>query len=339
MEYILHLKFIALHTAITTHNEVFLYASTLLTCNSNNWYFHHDRIHGTNANGLLHLQMLILIGQKHEYNSSIDWSIVALKISLEVKRFNGEIFDVKISFDLTPVPKTWANFRFFPSLRSFLSRFKRWLSPIERYTMIGFEWHSFELCRRYTKCHSNRNLFRLIQIKMIECHTHKCVCITNAHYKQSASSEARKSNRICMHWNSVLLDSNYRIYFECSTDGKTKITSNSIFKARHCDCDYVNGKCSHRHMNCIIFGKPIHKQVNKIIVIIVWSEAKWLNIMSKACINYITNDMNSGACACFRVLHTEPIIWGRCHCHSHRHRHQRSKINTSGYFPSHSPSH
>lgn len=177
MEYILHLKFIALHTAITTHNEVFLYASTLLACNSNNWYFHHDRIHGTNANGLLHLQMLILIGRKHEYNSSIDWSIVALKISLEVKRFNGEIFDVKISFDLTPVPKTWANFRFFPSRRSFLSRFKRWLSPIERYTMIGFEWHSFELCRRYTKCHSNRNLFRLIQIKMIECHTHKCVCI------------------------------------------------------------------------------------------------------------------------------------------------------------------
>lgn len=114
MEYILHLKFIALHTAITTHNEVFLYASTIFAWNSNNWYFHHDRIHGTSANGLLHLQMLILIGQKHEYNSSIDWSIVALKISLEVKRFNGEIFDVKISFDLTPVPKTWANLPFLP---------------------------------------------------------------------------------------------------------------------------------------------------------------------------------------------------------------------------------
>lgn len=63
---------------------------------------------------------------------------------------------------------------------------------------------------------------------------------------------------------------------------ETKITSNSIFWARHCDCDYVNGKCSHRHMNRIIFGKPIHKQVNEMIVISVWSKAKWLNIMSKA---------------------------------------------------------
>lgn len=135
--------------------------------------------------------------------------------------------------------------------------------------------------------------------------------------------------------NSVLLDSNYRIYFECSANGKTKITSNSIFKARHCDGDYANGKCSHRHMNCIIFGKPNHKQVNTIIVIIIWSKAKWLNIMSEACTNYYKRYEFRCVCACFRVLHTESIIWAAVTAIATATNAAKS-IYTSGYFPSHS---
>lgn len=62
-------------------------------------------------------------------------------------------------------------------------------------------------------------------------------------------------------------DSNYRIHFECSIDRKTKIISIWNFQCT------IKWKIplwhSHTHKyNRIIFGEPIHKQVNKIIIII-----------------------------------------------------------------------